>query len=175
MSPEQIRMAQQFVSGFMYKTDATFNTNSLKLPLSVMVGIDNCGKTFPLAYCYITSESAASFKFVAGQLCDLAFHNCPKAVVIVGDFSKGLGAACAAKAAVDLSLTEITEEPLVYPLSQDEELPEAAQVIVYKALGIPQLVCLQLCEWHAVQTIKRQLIAARRYSKERREELASMI
>jgi len=63
MSPEQIKMARRFVSGFMYETDATFNTNHLRLPLSVIVGIDNCGKTFPIAYCYITSESAASFKF----------------------------------------------------------------------------------------------------------------
>ena len=82
MSPEQIKMARRFVSGFMYETDATFNTNCLKLPLSIMVGIDNCGKTFPIAYCYITSESAASFKFVAEQLTDLVFYDCPEAVVI---------------------------------------------------------------------------------------------
>jgi hypothetical protein len=113
MTAEQIKLARRFVSGFMYKTDATFNTNRLKLPLSVMVGIDNCGKTFPIAYCYITSESAASFKFVADQLSDLAFHDCPEAAVVVGDFFKGLGAAIAAKAAVDLSLTEIIDEPLV--------------------------------------------------------------
>jgi len=65
MTAEQIKLARRFVSGFMYKIDATFNTNRLKLPLSVMVGIDNCGKTFLIAYCYITSELAASFKFVA--------------------------------------------------------------------------------------------------------------
>jgi hypothetical protein len=59
------------------------------------------------------SESAASFKFVTNQLSDFAFYDCPKAAIIVGDFAKGLGAACAAKAAVDLSLTKITEEPLV--------------------------------------------------------------
>jgi hypothetical protein len=35
MSLEQIRMARRFVSGFIYETDATFNTNCLKLPLSV--------------------------------------------------------------------------------------------------------------------------------------------
>jgi hypothetical protein len=64
MSAEQIKLAQQFVSGFMYKTDATFNTNCLKLPLSVMVSINNYKRTFPIAYCYITLESAASFKFV---------------------------------------------------------------------------------------------------------------
>jgi hypothetical protein len=62
MSLKQIRLARWFVSGFMYKTDATFNTNSLKLPLSVMISINNTGATFPIAYCYITSESAASFK-----------------------------------------------------------------------------------------------------------------
>jgi hypothetical protein len=160
MSPEQIKMARRFVSGFMYKTDATFNTNSLKLPLSVMVGIDNCGKTFPVAYCYITSECAASFKFVANQLSDLAFYDCLEAAIIVGDFSKGLGAACAAKAAVDLGLTEITEEPLVYPLDQDKEMPEAAQVVVREELGVPQTVSLQLCEWHAVQAIKKRLVTA---------------
>jgi len=115
MSPEQIKMARWFVSGFMYETDATFNTNHLKLPLSVMVGIDNCGQIFPMAYCYITSESAASFKFIAEQLTDLAFYDCPEAAVIVGDFSTGLGAAVAAKAAVDLGLTKVAEEALVCP------------------------------------------------------------
>jgi hypothetical protein len=134
----------------MYETNATFNTNSLKLPLSVMVGIDNCKKTFPIAYCYITSECAASFKFVADQLSDLAFYNCPEAAVIVGDFAKGLGAACVAKAAVDLGLTEITEEPLVCLVDHDKEMLKAAQVIVHEKLGIPQTISLQLCEWHAV-------------------------
>src|SRR5271165_5406785 len=101
MTTEQIKLACQFVSSFMYKTNATFNTNCLKLLLSVMVSIDNCSKTFPIGYCYITLELVASFKFVANQLSDLAFYNCPEAAVVVGDFSKGLGAAIAAKAAVD--------------------------------------------------------------------------
>jgi hypothetical protein len=146
MSLEQIKMAQRFVSGFMYKTDATFNTNSLKLPLRVMVGINNCRKTFPIAYCYITLECAASFKFVADQLSDLAFYNCPKAAVIVRDFAKGLRAACVAKVAVDLSLTKIIEEPLVCLVDYDKEMLEAVQVIVHEKLGIPQTISLQLCE-----------------------------
>ena len=103
MSPEQIKLARRFVSDFMYETDATFNTNCLRLPLSVMVGIDNTSRTFPMAYCYITSESAASFKWIAEQLTDLAFYDCPEPALIVGDFSKGLGAAVAAKAAADLA------------------------------------------------------------------------
>ena len=121
----------------MYETDATFNTNSLKLPLSVIVSIDNCGKTFPVAYYYIKSESAASFTFIADQLSDLAFHNCPELAIIVGDFAKGLGAAYVAKAAVDLGLTKIIEEALIYPLDQDEEMLEAAQVVVYEEAGMP--------------------------------------
>ena len=118
MSLKQIKIAQWFVSGFMYKTDATFNTNSLKLLLSVIVGIDNCRKTFPTAHCYITSEFTASFKFVVDQLSDLAFYGCPKAAVTARDFAQGLGAACVAKAAVDLGLTEIIEDPLVCPLDK---------------------------------------------------------
>jgi len=115
MTAEQIKLARRFVSGFMYETDATFNTNRLKLLLSVIVGIDNCGKTFLMGYCYITLELAASFKFVADQLSDLAFYDCPEAAVVVGDFSKGLGAVVAAKAAVNLGLTEIIDEPLICP------------------------------------------------------------
>jgi MULE transposase domain len=106
-------MLRQFVSSFIYKTNATFNTNCLKLPLSVIVSINNCSKTFLVAYCYITLESAASFKFVANQLSSLVFYSCPKAAVVVGDFSKGLAAAMAAKAAVDLNFIEVVEEPLV--------------------------------------------------------------
>ena len=145
--------------------------------MSIVVGINNCGKTFPVAYCYITSESAASFKFIAGQLSDLAFYDCPEAAVVIGDFAKGLGAAMAAKAAVDLGLTKIVEEPLVCLPDQDRELPKAAEVIVHEGFnnGKPQCVLLQLCEWHAVSAIKRRLVAARKYHKEQRDKLISMI
>jgi hypothetical protein len=63
MSNKQIYIARRFVSGFLYKTNATFNTNTRRLPLSVMVGIDNIGYMFPMAFIFITSESAKSFKF----------------------------------------------------------------------------------------------------------------
>ena len=177
MSAEQIKMSRRFVSSFMYETDATFNTNRLKIPLSVIIGIDNRGKTFLVAYCYITSESAASFKFVANQLSDLVFYNYPEAAVVVRDFSKGLAAAMAAKVAVDLSLIEVVKEPLVCPTDQDEEILKAVEVVVHEGLEHrePQQILLQLCEWHAVATIKRKLVAAGKYTKERREELISII
>jgi MULE transposase domain len=84
------------VSDFLCKTDAAFNTNKFCLPLSVMVGIINTGKTFLLAYCYITSESAKSFDFVGGELTKCVFYNCPEAAVICADFTKGLGASIVA-------------------------------------------------------------------------------
>ncbi len=63
MSPEQIKLVRRFISNFICETNAIFNINRLKLPLSVIVDIDTPGKTFPTIYYYIISESAASFKF----------------------------------------------------------------------------------------------------------------
>jgi hypothetical protein len=77
MSNKQIRMARRFISRFLYKTNATFNTNTRRLPLSVIVGIDNTGHTFPMAFIFITSESAKSFKFANECLTGLCFYNCP--------------------------------------------------------------------------------------------------
>jgi hypothetical protein len=97
------------VSRFIYETDATFNTNCLNLLLSVIVSINNISKTFLIAYCYITSELAVSFKWILEQLTDLAFYNCPEAALICKDFSKGLGAVVAAKATSDLTRTLPTD------------------------------------------------------------------
>jgi len=66
-----------------------------------MVGITNTRKTFLLAYCYITSESAKSFDFVVGELTKYVFYDCPEAAVICADFTKGLGASIAARALRD--------------------------------------------------------------------------
>jgi hypothetical protein len=92
MSDEQIRIGRRFVSGFLYETDATFNTNTRRLPFFVMVGIDNTGYTFLMAFMFITSESVKSFQFVNECLTDLCFYNCPQLSLICGDFLKGLGA-----------------------------------------------------------------------------------
>jgi hypothetical protein len=102
MSNKQIRLTRRFVSGFLYETNATFSTNTRRLPLSVIVRIDNIRHTFPMAFMFITTESAKSFKFVRECLTDLRFYDCPQPSLIYGDFSKGLGAAVAAQAAKDL-------------------------------------------------------------------------
>ena len=98
MSLKQIRLARRFVSGFIYKTNTTFNTNCLKMPLSVIVSINNTSKMFLIVYYYIILELAVLFKQVAEQLTDIAFYNCSKTAVIYRDFSKSLRAAVAALA-----------------------------------------------------------------------------
>lgn len=97
----------------MYEIDTTFNTNCLKLLLSVMVGINNYSKTFLIVYYYIILELTASFKFIANQISDLVFYDYSKAVVVVKDFFKGLKATIVAKAAVNFSLTKIIKEPFM--------------------------------------------------------------
>jgi hypothetical protein len=77
MSDEQIYIARRFMSGFLYKTNATFNINTQRLPLSIIVGIDNTGHTFPMAFMFITSELAKSFKFTNKCLTNLCFYNYP--------------------------------------------------------------------------------------------------
>ena len=75
---EQIRLARRFISHFMVKTDATFNTNRLNTPLSVFLGITNTGFSFPAAYCYISSESKESFLFIFACMQELMFYDeCP--------------------------------------------------------------------------------------------------
>jgi len=44
---EQLRLCRRFVSSFLLETDATFNKECRRLLLYNLVGIDNCGKTFP--------------------------------------------------------------------------------------------------------------------------------
>ena len=164
ISPAQIELGRRFVSRFMYQTDATFNTNELRLPLSSMVGITNTGHTFPLAYCYITSESAKSFEFVAGELTKYVFYDCPEVEVIIADFTRGLGAAIAAKARLDSSIKE----------DEECEIVGASEVLVDGASERAK-IRLQLCEWHATEAIKKRLIHAGKYTKERREELTNLV
>jgi hypothetical protein len=44
---EQLRLNRRFASGFLLETDATFNKEARRLLIHNLVGIDNCGKTYP--------------------------------------------------------------------------------------------------------------------------------
>jgi hypothetical protein len=76
MLDEQIRLIRRFVSRFLYKTNATFSTNTRRLPLSVIVGINNTRHTFLMAFMFITTELAKSFKFAGECLINLCFYDC---------------------------------------------------------------------------------------------------
>ena len=133
-----------------------------------MVGITNTSKTFPLAYCYITSESAKSFDFVAGELTKYVFYNCLEAAVICADFTKELGAAIAARSLRDASVEdEANQQRHLEP----GKLPNVSTLQIGKA----EETILQLYEWHAAKAIQKRLIHAGKYSKEKREELTDLV
>jgi hypothetical protein len=52
---------------------------------------------------------------------------------------------------------------------------EATDVVVKEDIDGLELIKLQLCEWHAVEAIKRKLVAIGWYKKDRWEELVNMI
>ena len=61
--PKQIYLAQRFVAGFVTIIDGTFNTNALRLPLLISMGITNSGRTFPTGFSYCPLESTESYQF----------------------------------------------------------------------------------------------------------------
>jgi hypothetical protein len=61
---KQLDAAKRFVSGWLLVIDGTFNTNKLRLPLLVIVGVLNTGDTFPVAFSFCPSESKDAFDFV---------------------------------------------------------------------------------------------------------------
>lgn len=64
------------------------------MPLSVLLGINNTGISFPIAYCYITSESRESFIFTFTYMQELMFYNhYPSSYISIGNFAADLKAA----------------------------------------------------------------------------------
>jgi hypothetical protein len=58
---------------------------------------------FPMAFMFITSELAKSFKFTNKCLTNLCFYNYPQPSLICGDFLKRLGAIVIKQAAKELA------------------------------------------------------------------------
>jgi hypothetical protein len=135
----------------------------------MIVGITNTGKTFLLAYCYITSESANSFDFVSRELTKYVFYDCPEAVVICADFTKGLGASIVARALRD---AREEDKAVQQHRLKPRELPD---VSVLQLESGKEETILQLCEWHAAKAIQWRLVHTRKYSKERREGLTNLV
>ena len=107
-----------------------------------------------------------------GELTKYVFYDCPKAVVICVDFTKGLGAAIAAKA---LQESGVEDEASQQRRLEAGELPNIAIIIMGSSSNKQAETILQLCEWHTVEAIKRKLVHTSKYSKERRKELTNLI
>ena len=86
----QITLARRFINDWILQTDATFNTNVLRLPLSVITGATNTGHTFPVGLSFILSESAETFSFIDQQMDLLMWYDCNGPQVVLGDQAKGL-------------------------------------------------------------------------------------
>lgn len=84
----QLDIAKRFMSGFLLIVDGTFNTNTLRLPLLVVVGPTNMGQTFPVCFSHYPSESQESFQFV--WTCLQHYTGGLRPGVIMGDWAKGL-------------------------------------------------------------------------------------
>jgi hypothetical protein len=82
---EVIRFAQRFIAGKLLVVDDTFNTNKLRLPLLIGVGITNSGKTFPCASSYCPGETAESYDFFFQILREEMWVDCYEPAVIMGD------------------------------------------------------------------------------------------
>lgn len=65
------------------------------MSLTVLTGIDITGQTFPLAYGFITRESADACHFVHEALAKVIFHGISPASIVSGKFAKGLAKAMA--------------------------------------------------------------------------------
>ena len=92
--PKQLAMAQRFVADQVLVVDGTFNTNNLRLPLLVAVGVMSSGSTFPVAFSYCPSESKESFLFFFECLQrELFIDSVPPCRVVIGDQAGGLIAA----------------------------------------------------------------------------------
>jgi MULE transposase domain len=90
---EQLDAAQRFVADWLIVIDGTFNTNELRLPLLVCVGVLSTNQTFPVAFSYCPSESKDSIAFVWESLkaeCFIPGIAPPR--VILGDWAAGLQA-----------------------------------------------------------------------------------
>ncbi len=67
------------------------------MPLFVLVGVLNTGKTFPFALCFIISEAAVTFHLIEHILDEFFFYNCQRPKVVHGDFAKGLAKSIATR------------------------------------------------------------------------------
>lgn len=91
---EGVRLMQRFCVGHLLMVDATFNTNSHRLPLMTSMGWTNEQTRLPGPYSYCPGEDKDSYAFFLDVVANDIFEGgkCTPAVIL-GDQSKGLIAA----------------------------------------------------------------------------------
>ena len=78
----------------MIETDAIFSTNCLNMLLFVFFGIINTRLSFPVQYCYISSESKERFFFMFACMQEnMSYEKCLSPYIILRDFAVDLWAA----------------------------------------------------------------------------------
>lgn len=109
------------------------------MPLSILVGITNTIFSFPLAYTFISFESAKAFKFVNTYCKKLFFwDDCPGPVVMLGIFHLAYQRHMVRKAGILVVKAGISQ---AYELVNHLDALESDCI-------------LQLCSWHALEALK---------------------
>ncbi|SRR6266536_3232375 len=82
---------RRFISNFVFKIDATFNTNRLKMLLFILVKITYTEKSFLGAFSFGSVEDAESFIFIFKYLRELVFiDDISSFRILVSDQATGL-------------------------------------------------------------------------------------
>jgi hypothetical protein len=94
--PSLIEATKKSVADFLCVIDGTFNTNNLRMPILIAVGVLNSGRTFLIAFSYCPSESKESYSLFWKSLKAFCFTDTrdgPATVpprVILGDQAGGI-------------------------------------------------------------------------------------
>jgi len=89
---ECAQLARRFTAGHVIIVDGTFNTNQLRLPLLVAVGITNEGRTFPIAFSFCPGETTESYNFFFESIRSEIFgvDGALEPAIVMGDMGTGL-------------------------------------------------------------------------------------
>ena len=83
LGPSQglLRAARRFCTRFSVIINGTFNTNRLRLPLIMIYGVLNTGRTFLVSFSFYPSESREAFEFIFKSR-KVNYKGCDPAVMI---------------------------------------------------------------------------------------------
>jgi len=90
-----LETTKRFVADYLCVIDGTFNTNNLRMPILIAVGVLNSGKTFPIAFSFCPSESEDSYAFFWECLKSYCFQDKDEEAavpprIILGDQAGGI-------------------------------------------------------------------------------------